>query len=61
MKISKKLSRAEMKKIIGGGCTPCTPQCKFDADCKVIDPSAYCAPSTCGGFGCPQVKVCWAD
>ena len=60
MKKLKKLNRDEMKKIQGGSCGTCVSTCKLDSDCKVIDPTAYCAPLSCG-VGCPTVNVCWAD
>ncbi len=60
MKISKKLSRAEMREVAGGRlCSnPCTPMCKINAECTLA-PDGFCALNTCADHNCPQVKVCF--
>lgn len=59
MKNLKKLSRAEMREVAGGGIcnNPCTPQCKLSIECTAF-PDGACVLATCTDPNCAQIKVC---
>ncbi len=60
MKNSNKLSRAEMREVVGGrACSnPCTATCKINAECTAA-PDGVCSLTTCTDHNCPQIKMCF--
>ena len=52
-----KLTRAEMKNILGGELHPCQDECKTDDDCNTGSKSGTCQ-STDGLGVCPAHLVC---